>query len=73
MYVYRPKFFSSVGFGTFPTPVHFVLIIATAWSFLVYDPVPIMTSAPERLLIEDPPTLPGVWIPDTVPFIQEQS
>jgi hypothetical protein len=73
MNVYRPQFFSSVGFGTFPSPVHFVLITAMAWSLPVHDPVPIMTSAPERLLIGDPPTLTGVWIPDTVPFIQEQS
>ena len=73
MNVYRPQFFSSVGFGTFPTMVHFVLIIATAWSLPVHDPVPILTSAPEGLLIDDPPTLTGVWIPDIVPFIKEQS
>jgi hypothetical protein len=73
MNVYRPQFFSPVGFWTFRTPVHFVLIIATAWLLPVHDPVPNLTSAPEGLLIEDPPTPTGVWIPDTVPFIKEQS
>ena len=73
MNVYRPPFLFPVGFGTFRTPVHFVLIIATALSLPVHDPESILTSAPEGLLIEDPPTPTGVWIPDTVPFIQEQS